>query len=222
MKSGIVKSFITNKSVIYLTVIMIFIVGIYTYNMIPKQEYPDTTMPACYITIVYPGTTPKEMEENIIKKLEEKLIEVDDYYYSKSMIYNSLSLTFLVVDPALSKEAIEERWDEVRGFIDDVKAEFPDGVKSVDMDTDVMEMPGAIMALSGEKYTYEQLDYYGKMLKNKLVDIEGIEKIEIEGVRDRVVKIDVDIDRLAYYGLTLSDISNVLQAQNMIIPIGAI
>ena len=194
-EKGIIKSFIANKSVIYFTVIMIFIAGFYTYNRIPKQEYPDTTLPLCYIKVVYPGATPEEMEESVAKKLEERIIEIDDYYYSKSMIYNSMCLTLLVVDPALSEEDIKEKWDEVREFIEDAKAEFPDGVKSVILDTDTMEMTGALMALAGEGYTYEQLDYYGKMLKNKLLDIDGIEKIEIGGVQDRLVKIDVDIDR---------------------------
>ncbi|WHH58699.1 efflux RND transporter permease subunit [Petroclostridium sp. X23] len=221
-KRGLIKSFIDNKSVIYFVVFIIFLVGAIAYQKIPKQEYPDTTMPACYITIVYPGATPKEMEQNVTKKLEEKIIEINDYYYSKSMIYNSISLTFLVVEPSLSEEEIEERWDKVRHWIEEIKADLPDGVKEITMDTDVMEMPGAIMALSGKQYTYDQLDYYAKLLKDQLTGIDGIKKIEIDGLCDKVVKVDVDIDKLSYYQLALSDLYKVLQAQNTVIPIGAV
>ncbi len=221
-KRGFIKSFIDNKSVIYFVAFIIFLSGIIAYQKIPKQEYPDTTMPACYITIVYPGATPKEMEENATKKLEEKIMEIDDYYYSKSTIYNSMSLTFLVVEPSLSEEEIEEHWDKVRRWIEEIKMDMPDGVEEITMDTDVMEMPGAIMALSGEEYTYDQLDYYAELLKDQLIDIDGIKKIEIEGVCDQVVKVDVDIDKLSYYQLALSDLYQVLKAQNTVIPIGAV
>ena len=81
---------------------------------------------------------------------------------------------------------------------------------------------GLILSPFIRKYTYDQLDYYGKTLKNKLLDIDGIEKIVIGGVQDRIVKIDVNIDRFSYYGLSLKDISGILQAQNRMILIGSI
>jgi len=58
----IIKGLMSNKAVVYFTMLMIFVFGLNAYQTIPKQEYPDTTMPGCYIKIIYPGATPKELE----------------------------------------------------------------------------------------------------------------------------------------------------------------
>ena len=139
-KRSIVRAFILNKPVIYFAVVMIFIAGLYAYNEIPKQEYPDTTMPGSYIKIIYPGATPKELEELVIKNLEERIMEIDDYYYSKSMIYNSMALTLLVFDPALAEEEIEKRWDELDEIIEDIRPSLPNGVNDIVVDNDLMEI----------------------------------------------------------------------------------
>lgn len=120
-KGSIVKAMVSNKAVVYFSMLMIFIFGLYAYNTIPKQEYPDTTMPGCYIKVIYPGATPKELEEQVIKPLEERIVEIEDYYYEKSMIYDSMGLIILVVDPSSTVEEIDKRWEDLDKILEELK-----------------------------------------------------------------------------------------------------
>lgn len=218
--TSIIKSLMSNKAVVYFTMLMIFAFGLNAYQTIPKQEYPDTTMPGCYIKIVYPGATPKELEDQVIKPIEEELIEMEDYFYEKSMIYDSMGLILFVVEPSLSEDAIEDRWMDLDKIIDKIKPTLPSGVSDIIIDTDLMAMPHVIYALSGERYNTEQLIHYSEALKGLIKAQEGIEKVELSGDEDKEVLIKVEVEKLAHYGLTLSELKGLLMGQDMIMPLG--
>ena len=71
--SKLVKLFIVKRQIVLLSLVFFIFFGMYSYYLIPKQENPNTNLPAALITTVYPGATSTEVEEMVTKKIEDKL-----------------------------------------------------------------------------------------------------------------------------------------------------
>ena len=125
MKKGLINLSIENRQVTIFVVIMLIILGIYSYYVVPKQEYPDVSAPAAMITVVYPGASPEDMEKLVTSKIEEKIIELDGYDYSNSFSQNSISAILVVLDMNLTETEIDDIFDDLRRKIDDLKDELP-------------------------------------------------------------------------------------------------
>ncbi|RKD33927.1 efflux RND transporter permease subunit [Thermohalobacter berrensis] len=222
MKKGLINLSIENRQVTIFVVIILIILGIYSYYVVPKQEYPDVSAPAAMITVVYPGASPEDMEKLVTSKIEEKIIELDGYDYSNSFSQNSISAILVVLDMNLTETEINDVFDDLRRKIDDLKDELPDGIQAVNINTNLIDTAGMLINISGENYSYGQLKYYSERLKGRLMEINGIKKIDILGEQKREVKIEVNIGKLNHYELSLEDIVKILSAQNIQIPAGSI
>ncbi|WP_273222940.1 efflux RND transporter permease subunit [Geosporobacter ferrireducens] len=222
MFDKIIQLPIKNKTVTIFFIMMIILFGLYSYHIIPKQEYPEFTTPGAIITVVYPGASAEEVEALVTKKLEEELTELRNYDYSSSSSLNSAAAILLLLDKDISQSEIDQTWNELYRMIENVKEELPSGITKIDIETDLLETTGILIGLSGENYSYEQLAAYGEKLKSNLIRLGGIKRFEIVGEQEKEVKIEVDLRKLSLYNISLSQISGILVAQNIQMPSGNI
>lgn len=222
MKKEFLASIISNRKVVLFSLFMIILLGIHSYNAIPKQEYPDVNAPAAMITIVYPGASTEDMEEQVAKKVEEKLLELKWYKYSNSFSQNSGAAIILVLDLEANQYEIDKSWEELRRKLDALKPELPDGVLDIDINTNLVDTAGMMIGVSGENYSYEELVDYGEAFKDQLINIDGVQKFEIVGEQETEVRVTVDHQELNRYPFSLDDIVRVLQMQNLSVPLGAL
>ncbi|WIF96022.1 efflux RND transporter permease subunit [Caminicella sporogenes] len=206
------------KVTIFLAAIIAFL-GAYSYYMLPRQESPDVAAPMAMIITPYPGASAKDVNDLVSKKIEDELYEIDGYDYSKSTSKEGLSIVFVAFENGTDSD---KAMQDVRNAVIDAKSELPDGVMDSIINTDLVESAGIIISLSGENYTYEQLASFGEQFKDKLSDIDGISKFNVEGELDKEVKVEVDIKKLNQLGLSLEDLYKILKAQNIEIPSGDI
>ncbi|MCG8482674.1 MAG: efflux RND transporter permease subunit [Clostridia bacterium] len=187
--------------------------------MLPRQENPDVSAPAAMIITPYPGASAKDANDLISKKIEDELYELDGYDYSFAISKESLSIVFILFESGTDSD---KAMQDVRNAVSDVQKELPSGAMNSEVDTNLIETAGIIISLSGENYSYEQLASFGEQFENRLGDINGISKFEIEGELDKEVKVEVDIPRLNQLGISLQDVYDILTVQNIEIPSGDI
>ncbi len=199
---------------------LIFVaIGLYTYYIIPKQENPDTSVAAAVITTVYPGATPEEVEINVTNILEEKIAELDsiDYYTSSSM--NSASVVVIMYDMDVTIDMVE---DDLIKAIDSVQSKLPSTAYESEVETDVVADNQFIISISGENYSDNEIKEYSKIVQSKISDVDGIESVTVDGIREQQVVVEADLDKLRTYGLSIENILQLMQAQNVSIPSGSI
>lgn len=219
MRKGAIYTAIQKRKLTLFVVILITIVGLYSYYITPKQEAPDFNAPAALITAVYPGASPEDVERLVTSKIEDKVIEIPGYDYMNSKSANNISIVVVRLE---ADSNIQEAWIELRQKMDDLQNELPRECQKIQVDTDLVKTAGIMISLSGENYTYEQLASYAEGIKKELSRLDGVASFEITGKQQKQININVDVDGLNFYRISLADITNVIKAQNVEIPSGSI
>ncbi|OAA86823.1 efflux RND transporter permease subunit [Clostridium ljungdahlii] len=216
---GLIKAAIKNKKIVLFLVCIIIVSGFYCYSGISKQETPDVESPAAMITTVYPGASPSDIEKLVTKKVEQKAEEVDGCDYVQSYSESNASIVILY----LNNDADEDKsWRDLRDKIKDLKSDLPSGCNDSDINTNLTETAGAIISISGNNYSYQQLGDYADDIKKELRDTEGVSRIDVKGKQDRQVNVQVDWNKVNKYEVSVKDICTVLSAQNIDIPSGSL
>lgn len=215
----LIKMAIHERKVTFLLSIMIFVFGIYAYYFIPKQENPDTSSPTAQIITVFPGATAEEVEELVTKKIEDEVATLDGIEYMTSYSNPNVSVVIVTLN---YKVNYEEQWDNLRVGLDAIRPSLPSNVMDYDVNTDLTTSAGIIISLSGKDFTYEQLTEYALSYKESLEKVDGVQKITIDGSPQKDIVVKMSSDKMKSIPLSNKDVYDLLQAQNVIIPAGAI
>lgn len=216
MKKAIYAAIENRKVTIFLVILVAFL-GVYNYQISPKQESPDIAVPTALLVTVYPGASPEDVELFITDKIEEKAGTIEGFSSSTSDSVNSVSIVAVELENGAD---IDSSWDELRRVVDEVQSELPEGSQKTTINTELDLTAGIIVSMSGDDYTYEELADYGEVFKNKLKKIDGISKFEVIGEQEKQVSIEIESKKLNQYSLTLEEISKLIYAQNLDIPTG--
>lgn len=204
-------------------IVFIFIMGIGAYISVPKQEYPVIPTPAATIRVTYPGINAADMEELVTKKVEDVAMEIDEHDDISSSSLNGVSIVTVEFDPGMSVDKLNEGIENLRNKIEDLKDnDLPSGVTDVSFDTASLETAGMILAFSSDGQSKSVLAQKAEDLKEDLINMNGVRKVEILGKRREKIEINVNSKKLNHTSLSLGDIVNTVSAQNSIMPIGSL
>ena len=213
------RTIIKNKKIVLVIVFFIIIIGLFSYDILPKQQSPKITLATAMITTVYPGAAADDMERLVTSKIEDELSDIEEA--EEIISYSKDSVSVILYTVKYSNDYSDE-WDILRRKMTDLQPELPEGAEKIDVNTDFMETVGLIYALSGENYTYDELEYYGEDLSKELQKIDGVSKIKLEGMLDREVLIEIDERKIKDLNLSYGDIANLIKSQNIEIPSGQV
>ncbi len=192
-----IKTAIKNRKIVFYFLFIIFVGGIYSYVTLPKQEAPDLNPPVTRITAVYPGASQNDVNEFVTKKIETSLMNMEEYDYSHSYTYNSITTIICFMkygnDP-------DDLWVKLRREMNDLQETLPDEVMPLMVDTNLADTAGMIISLSGEGYDYETLGFYGERISEDLKTVDGVTKFEMIGDVGKEVKITVDAAEITAEG----------------------
>ena len=215
----LVRLFINKRQIVLLSLAFVVFFGLYSYYLIPKQENPNTNLPAAMITTVYPGATSSEVEEMVTKKIENKLSRLQGVDVLNSYSVNSASVVVIMfkidVDPEVAMA-------HVRQLMEDVQKELPPLALESVIKTDLTEVPQFIISLSNDKYDIDDLVSYAENIQMAIEGVSGVTRVDIDGNLEKQVVIEVNIDDLYLYRVSMESIVGLLQAQNLTIPSGSI
>ncbi len=215
-----VRALIKNRILVILLIILIVIAGCASYYFIPKKENPNVAFPAMFITTVYPGASPEEVDTFVTQKIEQKLKETfTNYQYIQSTSMDSASIVVILFDYDVT---IDDVSASLKDAIDEVQSDLPSACNESVIENAIVGNTQFIISLSGPNYSYEDLVEYAETIRSGLVEINGVTSIDIVGERTKQVSVKVDPEKLLSYGISIEDILSVMQAQNISIPSGSI
>ncbi len=211
---------IKNRTAVYIMTILVSIVGIATYNGLPKERFPDVVMPTIFVQTIYPGVSPTDIETSVTQPLEKQLKSLSGV---KKVTSTSMESVSLVTVEFLANVKIENAKQKVRDALDKAKNDIPaDAQKNQSIgEFDISELPIMNVNLSGE-YDASKLKAFAKLLKDKVEGNIEIKRCDIIGALDREIKVDMDLDKMLTYQLSFDDVENQLRYNNVNISGGTI
>lgn len=210
---GLTTFSLKNGTMVMFLTFMFVIMGIITYQSLPKDSFPEVKQPIVYIGTTYPGNSPVDMENLVTRQIEKEIntiSEVDNIQSTSVQDYSTIIVEF---DPKIS---IEEALTKVKDAVDKAKPELPDDLPADPnvFEINFSEFPIMNINLAGN-YPLEQLKKYGEYLEDEIEKISEISKVEIRGIDDKEVKIKVDPYALEARKLNFSDIEQAVSAENV-------
>ena len=214
-----IKSVIINRKILLLFILLVFLLGTYSYYHMPKQESPNVTPSVAIITTIYPGASQENVERLVTSKIEDEIKTLEGYSFSISYSNNSVSTIILEIEYGSDTD---KAWAILGTKMQQLQSDLPPECHDILIKTNLAETTGIIIALSGENYTYEELGEYGERIMKRLADLQGVTRFELMGDITREVQVTVDHNAFNRLGLSYQDLIELLRSQNLEIPSGLI
>jgi len=215
---GLTTASLKNKTTVFVIIAIILFGGLSAYITVPKEAFPEVITPEIYIATPYPGNAPTDIEKLITRPLEKEIngiTGVDKITSTSIEGFSSISVKFdFSVSPS---DALRKVKDKV-----DIAMSDPDFPKDLPADPNAFEMnfseliPVMNVNLSGD-YSLDDLKHYAEILEDRIEDVPEISKVDIRGVMDKEVEIEVDFLRAEAMNISLNDIAIAIQNENMTI-----
>ncbi|MGS0696099.1 efflux RND transporter permease subunit [Shewanella sp. 0m-4] len=195
--------------------VLCVIVGLVSYFELGKLEDPSFTVKSAVVVTLYPGASAKEIELQVTDKIETKLQEMGSMRKLRSLSRPGSSMIFIDLKESTDSKDLPQEWDLLRRKIADVKLSLPATAQISIVQDEFSEVYGMLFSVYGDKTQPEALRQYAKELQRRLKTVDGIKKIELHGVQNQAVYIDLPEERLAHYGLSSIQVINQLSTQNL-------
>lgn len=200
--------------------IMTVVVGANTLLNMPRAEDPEINPPMFPIVVVYPGTSPKDMEELVVKPIEKEVSELEDIKRIKTRIDDGSAI--IEVEYKYSS-SVTEKYQELVREINAIRNKLPEDIYKLEIrkvtPTDVKVLQ---MALVSENASMQMLRAKADELSEGLEKIKSLKKVEYQGVQEQEVRIDLHMDRLARRKIPLNAVIGSIQSEAANIPGGSI
>lgn len=211
---------ISLKRPVFATVIIValIVLGAVSYTGLPLNDMPEVEIPYVSTTIVFPGASPEQIESKVTKKVEEELSQVSGVKHTISIVNEGVSMTVLEFSMDKSPDAALE---DVRTKLGSIRGELPQDIQEpVVSKIDIMAMPIMSLAVSGDMDKGQLAKLANDVVSKKLNAVKGVGSVTVFGDQEREIQIKLDKDKIAAYGLTVSEIVNSMKTDNLDVPSG--
>jgi len=196
--------------------------GIFAYSKLGQDEDPPFTFRAMVVQAFWPGATAEQMSRQVTDKIEKALQEVPYAWKIRSYSKPGETLvTFQLADTSPAKET-QQLWYTVRKKVGDIAPTLPQGVRGPYFNDDFGDVYGSIYALSADGFTYRQLNDYADAIRQQLLRVPNVAKVELLGDQDEKIYIEFQQAKLSQMGLDINSIATQISQQNNIGPSGVL
>ena len=206
------------------TTVMVFLavlaVGLISVRLLRLEAFPDINFPGMRIVVPYPGSTPEEMEQLIVRPVEEALATLSGIVEIRAFARADEASFDVLFDWDRDPEAAAF---DVRTKLDSIRPTLPAGADRLLMfDFSASDEPVIVIRISSDQDLTDQYDALEKYLKRPIERLEGVARVELAGVEPREVRVLVDPTRLAAYSVDVRALRELLESSNFSVSAGEI
>ncbi|GLS92105.1 transporter [Psychromonas marina] len=198
------------------------VAGGLSYFKLGKLEDPTFTVKSAVVVTLYPGASAQEVEAQVTDVIETKLQQMGALKELRSLSKPGMSMIFIDLEESVRSAEVPQQWDLLRRKVNDVKLSLPASAQISIIQDEFSEVYGMLFSVYGKDVAPIKLREYAKELQRRLKTVKGIKIIELHGVREQAVNIDLNDEHLANYQLSTLQVINQLNTQNMIFDAGTI
>jgi HAE1 family hydrophobic/amphiphilic exporter-1 len=195
-------------------------VGLIASRLLPLEYFPDIEFPGIFIEIPYQGSSPEEVERRITRPIEEALATLSgvERMESSSRENQSQIRLFFSWDEEVSTKGIDARVK-----IDSIRNELPADLQRILVFTgSTSDQPILVLRISSNRDLSDAYDLLDRHLKRRIERLEGVSRVELQGVEPHEIRILLDADRVAAHGIDLPGLKVLLEKSNFAVSAGRI
>ena len=204
---------VDNATSVFLITLMIFLFGLQSYQNMPKEQYPDASLPTVYINTPYFGNSAEEIENLISRPLEKEITSISGIKEVQSTCVQDFSIIIAEFDSDMD---IDVAVQKTKDAVDKAKKELPNDIDQDPLVEEInfSEIPIVTVNVSGD-YSMDDLREYAEYIQDKLEDIPEVSEAQMKGALEREVKINVDLIRMQSLKVSFNDIENAIARENI-------
>ena len=194
---------------------MLFVAGLYALLTMPRREDPKITIHTGIVAAVYPGATTREVEDQVTRKIEERLFRFSEIRRDKTFSTTRNGMVVINVDLNKSVKDSDEFWSKLRLDMAQLKATgLPAGVRGPIVDSDFGDTVAVLIAVHGGNYGPRELKGYAQTVETGLRGIPAVSKIKRIGDQKEEIDIGTSTERLSQYAVNPLKVMGALQGRN--------
>ncbi len=217
---SLIKYPIKNYQFTLIMVLMVIVVALSTVLTMPRAEDPEMKPVNFPVTVIYPGTSPKDMEQLVVKPLESRFYALDGIKRIKTTISNGVA--FLFVEYVYGED-YDAKYQELVRELSAARPELPENIYSAEVrkidPTGVSVIQSALVSENASLSTMKRL---ADDLKSRLEKVRALKDVQISGLPDQLVRVDLDLPRMANLKIPMDRVVQAIQSENQNIPAGSV
>lgn len=205
-----------NRQIVLFLMLLLAIVGALSYTKLGQSEDPPFTFKAMVIRTNWPGATAQEVSRQVTERIEKKLMETGEYDRIVSFSRPGESQVTFIARDSMHSVDIPELWYQVRKKVSDIRHTLPPGIQGPFFNDEFGTTFGNIYALTGDGFDYAVLKDYADRIQIQLQRVKDVGKVELLGLQDEKIWIELSNVKLATLGLPLAAVQQALEEQNAV------
>jgi multidrug efflux pump len=213
---------IDNKTAIYVLIFMITVLGLVSYNNLPKENFPDIEIPKIFVTTTFLGQSPQNVENLVTRQLEKKLKSLKGL---KKVTSNSVQNVSIITAEFQTDVEIKDAKIDVQDAVDKAKQDLPQNDNNfkepIVSDVNIADLPILYVNISGD-YDLKRLKEYADLLKDEIESYKEISRVDEVGALTPEIQINVDMNKMAAAQISFNDITQAIGNENILSSAGTI
>ncbi|NPU94500.1 MAG: efflux RND transporter permease subunit [Gammaproteobacteria bacterium] len=205
-----------NRQIVLYFMLVLAVAGAMSYTRLGQSEDPPFTFKAMVIRSDWPGASAEEVSRQVTERIEKKVMETGEYQYVMSYSRPGESVVTFVALDNLNNRRIPDLWYQVRKKVGDIRHTLPPGVIGPFFNDEFGTTFGNIYALTGDGFDYAVLKDYADRLQLQLQRVKDVGKVELIGLQDEKVWIELSNVKAATLGLSMAQVQQALEEQNAV------
>ncbi len=202
------------RNIVFANILLgFFLIGGYlgATNMV-RELFPEFSLDIITIAVPWPGADPEEVEEGIVRKIEEAIDGVEGIKQYDSASGENRAAVVVEVKENYEVFDVKER---IRNKVDTVVDQLPEEAEEPIIEELTLRTEVCLVALSGEGLSERKLKEWAEEVKDDLTALPGISQVQIFGARDYEIAIEISEEKLQEYGLSLGEVAALVRASNL-------
>jgi multidrug efflux pump len=211
---------LTHRALVLYAMIVLALIGAWSYRHLGQSEDPPFTFKVMVVRTVWPGAPADEVAKQVTERIEKALMTTGNYEYIRSYSRPGESQVIFVARDSMHSDEVPELWYQARKKVGDIKATLPEGVVGPFFNDEFGDTFGNIYALTGPGFDYAVMKDYAERIQLELQRVADVGKVDLIGLQDEKVWIELSNTKLATLGIPLSQVQQALDQQNAVTAAG--
>ena len=202
---------VRNHVLVNMLMLVILAAGIVFAVTLQREMFPESRPDKLIVSAIYPGVQPEDVEKTVTVKVEEAIRGLEGIEKVESQVAEGVSFTTLTLSQSV--DDVDVMLQEIRNEVDSIQ-DLPDDVEKISLRKVEPQLPVISIAVYGDE-SESALKSASRALRDDLLKLPGISRVEINGIRDDEIYVDVKPDKLLEYDITFNEIAAAIRAENI-------
>ncbi len=211
---------LANRSLVVYAMLVLAVLGAWSYTRLGQSEDPPFTFKAMVVRTLWPGATAQEVSTQVTERVEKALMATGKYEFIRSYSRPGESQVIFMARDAMPSKGVPDVWYQIRKKVGDIRPTLPEGTVGPFFNDEFGDTFGNIYALTGKGFDYAVMRDYADRIQLSLQRVPDVGKVDLVGLQDQKVWIEVSNTKLATLGIPLSAVQQALAEQNAVVPAG--